>query len=160
MNPHQILLTEPNFSKLKENIKKAKLEGKTTIIYSSEDDELNRKVIEKLPINILLISQKNRKDFQKQRNSGFNQVLAKISKKNNIIIGINFDEIIECLNPREKSEILARIKQNIKLCSKNKVKMKFIIQKDKNDRNIYDLRSLGLVLGMPTWMTSSLSKQF
>jgi hypothetical protein len=38
--------------------------------------------------------------------------------------------------------------------------MKFIIQKEKNIRNIHDLKSLGLVLGMPTWMTSALSKEF
>jgi RNase P/RNase MRP subunit p30 len=150
---NQILLTEPNFSRLKEEIKKNK---DKTIIYSSEDDELNRKVIEKLSIQILLINQSKRKDFQKQRNSGFNHVMAKTAKKNNIIIGINFDEILESNSLKEKSEILARIKQNIFLCNKNQVKMKFITQKDKNQRNIYDLKSLGLILGMPTLMT----KQF
>ena len=34
--------------------------------------------------------------------------------------------------------------------------MRFIAEKEKNQRNEYDLKSLGLVLGMPTWMT----KQF
>jgi RNase P/RNase MRP subunit p30 len=155
MNQNQILLTEPNFSKLKELVKKSKAEGKT-IIYSSEDDELNRKVIEKLQINILLINQSKRKDFQKQRNSGFNQIIAKAMKKNNIQLGINFDEIIEANSLKEKAEILARIKQNIFLCNKNKVKMQFIIKKEKNSRNLYDLKSLGLVLGMPTWMTKEL----
>jgi RNase P/RNase MRP subunit p30 len=159
MNQNQIILTETNFSKLKEKIKKEKLENKI-IIYSSEDDELNRKVIEKLSINILLINQTNRKDFQKQRNSGFNQVMAKIAKKGNITIGINFDEIVESNSLKERAEILARIKQNVFLCNKDKINMKFIIQKEKNNRNIHDLKSLGLVLGMPTWMTSTLSKEF
>ena len=160
MKPKQTLLTETNFSKLRDKIKKEKSENKL-IIYSSEDDELNRKVIEKLQINVLLINQKNRRDFQKQRNSGFNQVMAKIAKKQNLIIGINFDEIVEETNLKEKAEILARIKQNIFLCNKDKVKMSFVIQKEKNLRNIYDLKSLGLVLGMPTWMLSSpLSKEF
>jgi len=155
MNSNQILLIEPNFNKLRDEVKKAKAENKE-IIYFSEDDELNRKVIEKLPINILLINQTNKKDFQKQRNSGFNQVIAKIAKKRNIIIGINFDEIVESNSPREKAEIIARIRQNIFLCNKDNVKMKFIIQKEKNNRNIHDLKSLGLVLGMPTWMTREL----
>jgi len=155
MNSNQILLIEPNFNKLRDEVKKAKAENKE-IIYFSEDDELNRKVIEKLPINILLINQTNKKDFQKQRNSGFNQVIAKIAKKRNIIIGINFDEIVESNSPREKAEIIARIRQNIKLCNKNKVKMDFVIKKEKNQRNLYDLKSLGLVLGMPTWMTKKL----
>lgn len=155
METNQVILTELNFSKLKDKIKKAKEEGKI-IIFNSEEDELNRKVIEKLSINILLINQKGRKDFQKQRNSGFNQVIAKAMKKNNTQLGINFDEIVESTNPKEKSELLARIKQNIVLCNKNKVSIKFIIQKEKNNRNIYDLKSLGLVLGMPTSMTRNL----
>jgi RNase P/RNase MRP subunit p30 len=156
MNQNQIILAESNFSKLKERIKKEKSAEKKTIVYSSEDDELNRKVIEKLPIDILLINQANRKDFQKQRNSGFNQVMSKVAKKQNITIGINFDEIIESSNSKEREEIIARIKQNIKLCNKNKVKMIFIIQKEKNKRNVHDLKALGLVLGMPTWMTKDL----
>jgi RNase P/RNase MRP subunit p30 len=140
------------------------------IIFSSNNDELNRKVLEKLRIDILLINLEKRKDFQKQRNSGFNQILAKIAKKNNITIGINFDELIDApersnfgyaeassfrghpcgKRHKNKSEILARIQQNIMLCNKNKLKMKFIAEK--HNRNIYDLKSLGLILGMPTNM--------
>lgn len=148
----QILIKEPNFEKARKAIKENK--GKT-IIFSSDDDELNRKIIEKEKINILLINLKERKDFQKQRNSGFNQVLAKIAKEKNIGIGINFDEIIQA-SQYEKPKILARIQQNIALCNKNKLKMKFIIQNQKNQRDSYDLKSLGLVLGMPTWMVSIL----
>jgi len=151
----EIILTETNFNKLKDLVKKAKSEHKI-VIYFSEDDELNRKIIEKLKIDILLLNLSKRKDFQKQRNSGFNQVMAKAMKKRNIMLGINLDEIIEEENPKKKSEILARIRQNVRLCNKNKVKMKFIVQNEKNKRDIYDLKSLGLVLEMPTWMT----KQF
>jgi len=143
----QIILTQKNFTKLKEEIKLNKVK---TIIFSSEDDDLNRKVIEKLPIQILLINLSNRKDFQKQRNSGFNQVMAKVAKKNNITIGINLDEIIEERNLKKKSELFARLRQNIMLCNKNKVKMKFIV--NKNKRNPHELKSLGATLGMPTWM--------
>ena len=51
--------------------------------------------------------------------------ISSIAKKNNIVIGINIDEIINS-KLKQKAEILARIKQNIKLCNKNKIKMKFI----------------------------------
>jgi len=153
MNKNQIILTQENFSKLKEDVKK---NNDKKIIFNSNDDELNRKVIEKLPINILLINLSNRKDFQKQRNSGFNQVMAKAMKKKNISLGINLDEIIESKNLKEKSGIFARIKQNIMLCNKNKINMNFIAQKEKNQRNIYDLKSLGLILGMPTGMVKNL----
>jgi len=125
------------------------------IIYSSDDDDLNRRVMEKLKIDVLLLSQKNRKDFSKQRNSGLNHVLAKIAKKNDIGIGIDLDEIIEA-SGFGLAEILSRVRQNIFLCNKAKVQMKFIAREKKNSRNIYDLRSLGLVLGMPTWMTKRL----
>ena len=139
-----------NFEKARKSINQSK---EKNIIFSSDDDELNRKVLEKLKINTLLLNQSKRKDFQKQRNSGFNHVLAKIAKKNNVVIGINLDEIIKAKS-KQKSKILARVKQNIKLCNKNKLKMKFISQENK--RNIYDLKSLGLVLGMPTWMVKDL----
>jgi len=149
------IITQTEFNKLKNEVKKAQAENKE-IIYSSNDDELNRKVIEKLDVSVLLISLAGRKDYQKQRNSGFNQVMAKTMKKKNIVLGINFDEILEIKSLREKADILARIRQNIFLCNKNKIKMKFIIQREKNKRNVYDLKSLGLVLGMSTWMTKEL----
>ena len=47
--------------------------------------------------------------------------IAKIAKKNNIAIGINQDELINS-DSRKKSQILARIRQNIELCKKNKLK--------------------------------------
>ncbi len=149
---NQIIIQENTFEKARNKIN---INKNKKIIFSSNDDELNAKVLEKLPINILLINQSSRKDFQKQRNSGFNQVMAKLAKKNNTTIGINLDEIIES-EQKQKAEILARIKQNIKLCNKNKIKMKFIAQKKSNQRNIYDIKSLGLILGMPTEMTKSL----
>ena len=148
---NEMLINEKNFEsarkKIRENLSRE-------IIFCSDDDDLNRKIIEKEKISILLINLTKRKDFMKQRNSGFNHILAKIAKQNGVIIGINFDEIVES-SGKNKSEILARVKQNILLCNKNKLKMKFITLKG-NLRNIYDLKALGLILGMPTWMT----KQF
>ena len=147
-----ILIQEINFENARKEIRKNK---DKKIIFSSDNDELNRKILEKEKIDVLLLNQSKRKDFQKQRNSGLNHVLAKIAKKNNIIIGINLDEIINSRG-KNKSEIFARIKQNIKLCNKNELKMNFISIKEK--RNIYDLKALGLVLGMPTDMTRDFAK--
>ncbi len=149
-----LLIKENNFNKARDKIKKAKKEN-FKIIFNSLDDDLNRKILEKENIDILLLTQFERKDFQKQRNSGFNHVLAKIAKKNNVIIGINLDEIIDS-KKYIKSEIIARVKQNIKLCNKNNLKMNFILINKKNKRDIYDLKSLGLVLGMPTKMIKEL----
>ena len=144
----KMIIQETTFEKAKSKINKS---SEKYLIFTSNDDDLNRKVLEKLSINTLLLNQKDRKDFQKQRNSGLNHILAKIAKKNKIEIGINLDEIIEAKN---KSEILARVKQNIKICNKNKIQMKFTSERYK--RNPKDLQALGLVLGMPTWMTKNL----
>jgi len=147
-----ILIQETDFNKIR---KKIKDNSSKKVIFSSNNDELNRKVLEKEKINTLLINQSNRKDRLKQRDSGFNQVLARLAKKKGVVIGINLGEIIEAKGEKKK-EILARIKQNIKLCNKNKLKMNFITLKDKNNRDIYDLKALGLILGMPTYMTKQL----
>ena len=148
----EILIQEKSFEKARNEIRKNK---EKEIIFTSNDDDLNRKILEKEKIDILLLSLLNKKDFQKQRNSGFNHVLAKIAKKNNVTIGINLDEMINS-NSKEKAKILSRVRQNIKICNKNKLKMKFI-SNEGNKRNSYDLKSLGLVLGMPTWMTKLLN---
>jgi RNase P/RNase MRP subunit p30 len=143
----QIILTEKNFSRLKELVKKNK---DKEIIFSSEDDELNRKVMEKLEISGVLISLKERKDYMKQRNSGFNQVMAKIAKNKNIFICFDFEELI---NSQEKSRILARLKQNIFLCNKYDVVLKFVgIEKI----DIKGLKSLMLVLGLKTSLVKEL----
>jgi ribonuclease P/MRP protein subunit RPP1 len=148
----QIFISEENFDKARKLIKENQ---NKKIIFSSNDDELNRKILEKENIEILLLNEEGRKDFQKQRNSGFNHVLAKLAKKKNIIVGINLDEIINS-EGKQKAIILARVIQNIRICNKNKVKMKFVSKSQK--RNILDLKSLGLVLGMPTWMTSDFTR--
>ena len=148
---NSILIQEKTFEKARNEIRK-NLDKK--VIFSSNDDNLNRKILEKEKVDIFVPLLADRKDFQKQRNSGFNHVLAKIAKKNNIIIGINLDEIINS-NLKEKAKVLARVRQNIKLCNKNKLKMRFVFS-DKNKRDIHDLKALGLILGMPTWMTKSL----
>ena len=147
-----ILIQDIDFNKIRKKIKE---NPNKKIIFSSNDDELNRKVLEKEKIDVLLLNQTQRKDKFKQRNSGLNQILTKLAKKKNITIGINLDEIIESKGENKK-DILARIKQNIRLCNKHKVKMNFIALEKKNKRDIYDLKSLGLVLGMPTWMIKEL----
>ena len=134
----QIIIQEKTFEKARKLIKENK--GKK-IIFTGNDDDLSRKILEKEPIDTLLINQIGRKDYQKQRNSGLNQVMTRIAKKNNIKIGINLSEIIQTKG-KEKSRIIARIRQNIKLCNKAKLKMQFIIQNSKNKRNPKDLKAL------------------
>ena len=67
------------------------------------------------------------------------------------MLGISLDELVES-SKQERFKIIARLKQNIKLCNKDKINMIFIAEKEQNQRNSYDLKALGLSLGMPTWM--------
>ena len=145
-----VLISGKDFNESRKKIRESKSSGKE-LVFASDDDELARKVLEKEAINVLLINQEGRKDGIKQRNSGFNQVLSKLAKKKNVTVGINIEEILKA-EKEEKAEMLARVRQNVRLCNKNKLKMTFFPElKDK-----YDLKSLGLVLGMPTWMTKNL----
>jgi RNase P/RNase MRP subunit p30 len=120
-------------------------------LFNSNDDELNRKVLEKLPINILAISLSERKDFSKQRNSGFNQVMAKIANKKNISLGIFLDELVLS---EKRERILARVIQNVFLCKKYSINIVFIEGKIKRDLNL--LKSFMLVLGLPTKLIKNL----
>jgi len=149
----RVVISADEFNEARKKIREAKGSGTNVkIVFTSEDDSLTRKVLEKETIDVLLISQKGRKDKQKQRDSGFNQVLARTAKKKSVALGINLDEILEA-SGKEKSEILARIRQNITLAKKNKLKITFI-SSGKTDP--YNLKALGLILGMPTWMTKEI----
>ena len=148
-----IVARAKTFEEARKNIRELKKQfPKEKIGFVSGDDSLNRKILEKEPVDFLVVLQANRKDSPKQRQSGFNQVMAKIAKKHNVTIGICLDELVAGKG-KQKSDILARIRQNVKLCAKNKLNMRFC---GKTKRDLYDLKALGLTLGMPTWMTKNL----
>ena len=148
-----VLISGRDFNESRKKIRESKSSGRE-VVFASDDDELARKVLEKEAINVLLINQEGRKDGIKQRNSGFNQVLAKTAKKKNVTLGINIEEIFKA-EKEDKAEMLARVRQNVRLCNKNKLKMRFISKTDQ-EKDKHDLKCLGLVLGMPTWMTKNL----
>jgi RNase P/RNase MRP subunit p30 len=79
--------------------------------------------------------------------------LARLAKKNEVSLGINLEEIFTSDSFKEKSDVIARIKQNIKLCSKYKIKVVFFAERR---RDLYDLKALCLVLGMPTYLTKEI----
>lgn len=139
------IITAKTFEEARKNIKGAK---EKPLVFSGGDDELNRKVLEKERVDIFLPALANRKDFSKQRNSGFNQVLADIAKKKEVIIGIDVDEL-KSAQLKEQSRLLSRVKQNIVLCTKKRLRMVFVSCKPYAKQ---DLQALGAALGMPSWM--------
>ncbi|MBI5066526.1 hypothetical protein HZA97_09940 [Candidatus Woesearchaeota archaeon] len=85
------------------------------IVKSGEDD---RFALEKSKPDFMFgFEFAGRKDFMHQRASGLNQVLCKIAKKNNIKILFPFSDLLKQL-PENKSVIIGRLIQNIKLCRK------------------------------------------
>ena len=80
------------------------------------------------------------------------EIVIKLAKKKNVNIGIDLDEILMA-DKKEKVKILSRLRQNIKLAKKNKLKIEFISKNKPDKRN---LKSLGLLLGMPTNMTKEI----
>ena len=85
------------------------------------DEKKNRKAVEDKNVDILLSPEKNReKDFMHSRDSGLNQVLCKLAKKNKVAIGFNFNDVLMSKN---RSVILGKMMQNVRFCRKYKVKM-------------------------------------
>lgn len=144
-----ILILKPmDFNKLKNEVKKNK---DRKIVFCSSDDELNRKVIDKLLVKGVMILLEDRRDYLKQRDSGFNEVMAKLAKKRGIDIYFNFEELFFSKN---KERILARLKQNIELCVRVKLNMRVFMGDLKKSE--VDVKSLFLTLGAPTWMVKNL----
>ncbi len=108
----------------------------------------SRQILEKGKADIIYDFEKgSREDYIHHRASGLNQVLCKFARKNNVAVGFSVSSI---LNNEKKPVLLGRIKQNIKLCRKYKVRM--IIGSFSSEpykmRSLHDLISLFCLLGI------------
>lgn len=87
------------------------------IVESSDSD---RKLLENSEEIILVnVEETKKSDFMHQRASGLNHIMCSLAHKNDITLAFSFSKI---LNAPKRAELLGRIKQNIKLCRKYKVK--------------------------------------
>ncbi len=113
-------------------------------------DKGTRKNFENKNIKLFFdLENKDERDFIHQRNSGLNHILAKIAHEENKIIAFNFSTVLNA-NSEKRAKTLGRMKQNVKLCRKYKVKM-FIGSFAKNPyelRGKYELRAFGFMIGM------------
>ena len=137
------IVNTPNLEKAKKEIKNLQRENKKTIIVQAQNDNFNRKILEYGKFNILLgIECGNRKNTPRQIDSGFNHILAKIAKKNDVAIGIDLNSL-QKLNKTQKAIQLARIKQNIDVCKKTKTKTAVVTKKENKKQAAHLLLSLG-----------------
>jgi ribonuclease P/MRP protein subunit RPP1 len=139
------IIETDNLNQARKEIQELKKQNKKVIVRANSED-FNRKILENKDVDILFSPEiHNRKDSLKQQDSGLNEVLCKLAKKNEIKIGINLEELIKA-KTQEKAEILARIMQNIELCKRTKTEI-VIYQSNFNKQEI---QSLFRVLGAST----------
>ena len=141
------IITTPKLNDALKEIDKLKQKGEKVIVLS-QDDEFNRKILEKSKIDIFLINEElESKDYSKQRNSNLNEVLAELATKNKIKIGIDIDKI-SSKERKEQAKSLARLAQNILLCKKAKTEMIIFTENRSKDKRA--IVSLLLTLGLDT----------
>ncbi len=128
----------------KTEILKALNKAKTKQAVIGGSIDLNRKILEHKKTSELILNHKKGKPMLYQQDSGLNHILCKIAKQNNITIIIDLKDISG--NKKDKAEILAKIRQNLKLIKKYKNKLKI------TGMPKHEAASLLLVLGLPTDM--------
>ena len=138
---------EVGFIVNQKNINKALKISKLLAVKSSDKD---RFFIENKKIKLIYgFEEIYKKDYLHQRASGLNHVMCEIARKNNVLIGFAYGTLFD-KNEYERSILLGRMMQNIKLCQKYKVKT--ILGSFSGNpfemRSHYDLMSLFTLLGM------------
>jgi len=92
----------------------------TDIIYVSGDDSTNRAASECLEVDCISSPVKpDQKDFMHQKNSGIDYTIARSCAERGIAVEVNFSEIINYYG-KLGSQLMARIQQNVKICSDTK----------------------------------------
>jgi len=121
------------------------LEGSGKKIFVvGRDDVFNRRVLETIKIDYLVSVEGGvRRDSLKQRDSGFNHVMARIAKEKGIGIVIDFEEVVK-LKGKERALRLGRIMQNVRVCRRVGCGIKIL----GGDERV--LKSFGFSLGMGT----------
>jgi len=85
----------------------AKAKNKVAVL--AKNDEFNRKMFENSQVDMVFgLEIGKKKDRLRQRDSGFNQVLAKLAKENDISIGLDF-YLLDKLDDFELSVFFFRI---------------------------------------------------
>jgi len=116
----------------------------------SNDRDKARHFLEKTKVHGVFGLEKHKeKDFMHIRNSGLNQVLAKIAKDKKKVIVFDFNSVLTC-SGLNRSRIIGRMMQNVVLCRKYKVEVAIcsFAQSPYQMRNCKDLQAFGNVLGM------------
>jgi RNase P/RNase MRP subunit p30 len=109
------MINNKNLNEVRKEISRLRDAGSEVIVHA-QDDDFNRKIFENKDVDVVFgLEMHNRRDYMKQRDSGLNEVLCKLAKKNGIKIEVDLKGI-QKLSVVEKAKALARVRQNIVLC--------------------------------------------
>ncbi len=109
------MITNKNLNEVRKEILKLKNDG-AIVVVQAQGDDFNRKIVENSDVDVLFgLEMHDRRDYLKQRDSGLNEVLCKLAKKNGVKVGVDLKGLSR-LNGVEKASVLARVMQNVKLC--------------------------------------------
>jgi RNase P/RNase MRP subunit p30 len=108
----------------------------------------SQQLFESKAIRMIFELETQKRDFSTFRNSGLNQVLSMIAKKKGMEIGFSISEILEA-SAEERADIIGRMMQNLWLCEKYEVKMRFasFAKEPMLMRSICDIKSLMRCIG-------------
>ena len=123
---------------------------KSIIALQGGDDSFNRRAIETLKIDYLVMPEAHSKrDTLKQRDSGINHVVAKEAAKKKISLLINLS-YLKSLDAKPQAKVLARVIQNIKICRKAKcgIKVASFAKNEKALVSVSDIKRFLSSLGM------------
>jgi|TARA_B100002003_G_C14060337_1_gene510457 RNase P/RNase MRP subunit p30 len=113
------------------------------VVVRAGSDEFNRKVFEMRDVGMVVGLEFGKRDRLKQRDSGLNEIMCRLAKKNGIVVGVDVGRLAR-LDKLEKAKVLARVRQNIGLCKRTGVKM---IGYPAGDYDKKDLSGLVVSLG-------------
>lgn len=127
-------------------VMKSRRAGTLLFVAHSEQD---RFVLEKAHPDVLFGLEQQPKDFVHSRNSGLDQVLCTLAVKNKVAIGFDFGSVLRA-DDVERSMLMGRMMQNIRLCRKYHVAMVLgsFAHAVEEMRAAHDLMSFGMSLGM------------
>lgn len=123
------MITTNNPNEARKEIEKLAKEGKDVIV-KGDNINFNRLILENNKVDMLVLSHKDGKDKLKQRDSGLNEVLCGIAKKNDITLAFDLKEL-QIEDKKQRGKIIGRMMQNIFLIKKSKCKIKLINYNDK-----------------------------
>lgn len=142
-----VLLKEKTEKELLKKIREAH-QRKLRTIYVPESEEMLRFALEKSDIDLVCgLEHIHPKDSFHFTRGGLDQVLCVIAAEKDKTILFSFADI---LHSSERGKLLARMRSNIKLCRKYKVKMQLIslASAELEMRSAKDLEAFGRILGI------------